>query len=234
MKRDREQTELQLIDAVGAIVHDEGIDAVGINAVARKAGVDKVLIYRYFGDIDGLLAAWIARQDYFSRLQELIGDDADAKDRDAVLGVARQVLIGQLRAAVGNRALLEVLRWELGARNAVTEEIARRREAQGSAITKVFERAVDDPSVDVRAIVTLLSAGINYLALRAQTVDVYNGIPLTGKRGWKRMENAIGSVLEMVGEKAFGRESAAAETAPPAPAASKSGNTAEDARRREN
>ncbi len=203
MKRDREQTERQLIDAVGAIVEDAGIDAVGINAVARKAGVDKVLIYRYFGDIDGLLAAWIARQDYFSRLQELIGEGAGAEGRDAVLEVARRVLIGQLRAAVGNRGLLEVFRWELGTRNAVTDEIARRRETQGSAVTKVFERAVDDPSVDVRAIVTILSAGINYLALRAQTVDVYNGIPLSGKRGWKRIEKAIASMLEMVGDRAF-------------------------------
>jgi AcrR family transcriptional regulator len=205
MKRDRAQTEQQLIDAVGAIVHDAGIDAVGINAVARKAGVDKVLIYRYFGDIDGLLAAWIARQDYFSRLQELIGDGADVRGRDAVIEVARRVLIGQLHAAVGNRALLEVLRWELGTRNAVTDEIAQRRETQGSAVTKIFERAIDDPSVDVRAIVTILSAGINYLALRAQTVDVYNGIPLTGKRGWKRVENAIGSILEMVGDRAFSK-----------------------------
>jgi AcrR family transcriptional regulator len=234
MKRDREQTEQLLIDAVGAIVREAGIDAVGINAVAREAGVDKVLIYRYFGDINGLLAAWIARQDYFSRLQELIVDGADVRGRDAVLEVARSVLIGQLHAAVGNRELLEVFRWELGTRNEVTEEIARRREAQGSAITKVFERAVDDASVDVRAIVTLLSAGINYLALRAQTVDVYNGIPLTGKRGWKRIEKSIASVLGMVGEKAFRAESAAAETAPRAPAASKSGNTAEDARRRDN
>ncbi|MCZ7556087.1 MAG: TetR family transcriptional regulator [Bacteroidia bacterium] len=208
MKRDREQTEQLLIDAVGAIVREAGIDAVGINSVAREAGVDKVLIYRYFGDINGLLAAWVARQDYFSRLQELIGEGSDARSRDAVLGIAQRVLIGQLRSVVGNRELLEVFRWELGTRNAVTDEIARRREAQGSAITKVFERAVDDASVDVRAMVTLLSAGINYLALRAQTVDEYNGIPLTGKRGWKRLENAIASLLDIIGEKAFRGESA--------------------------
>lgn len=203
MKRDREQTAQQLIDAVGAIVRDEGIDAVGVNAVARRAGVDKVLIYRYFGDLDGLLGAWIAQQDYFSRLRETIGDAAAAKGRDAVLDVARRVLLGQLRATAGNRELLEIFRWELGTRNAVTDAIAREREKQGSAVTRVFERAVDDPSVDVRAIVTILSAGINYLALRAQTADVYNGIPLTGRRGWKRIEDAIVLLLDIVGDRAF-------------------------------
>lgn len=203
MKRDREQTERQLVEAVGAIVREEGIDAVGVNAVARQAGVDKVLIYRYFGDMDGLLAAWIARQDYFSRLQELLGEAGAAKGREEVMSVARSVLIGQLQAMTGNRELLEIFRWELGTRNAVTEEIARRREKQGSAVTKVFERAVGDPSVDVRAVVTLLSAGINFLALRAQTADVYNGIPLTGRRGWKRIEDAIDLLLDLLAERAF-------------------------------
>jgi AcrR family transcriptional regulator len=203
MKRDREQTERQLVEAVGAIVREEGIDAVGVNAVARQAGVDKVLIYRYFGDMDGLLAAWIARQDYFSRLQEMLGDTREAKGKEEIMAIARGVLLGQLRAMTGNRELLEIFRWELGTRNAVTEEIARRREKQGSAVTKVFERAVGDPSVDVRAVVTLLSAGINYLALRAQTADVYNGIPLTGRRGWKRIEDAIDLLLDLLAERAF-------------------------------
>lgn len=203
MKRDREQTERQLVEAVGAIVRDEGFDAVGVNAVARRAGVDKVLIYRYFGDLDGLLAAWIATQDYFSRLQDLLGDTRGAEGKDEIMAIARGVLVGQLRAMTGNRELREIFRWELGTRNAVTDEIARRREKQGSAVTKVFERAIDDPSVDVRAVVTLLSAGINYLALRAQTADVYNGIPLTGRRGWTRIEGAIDLLLDLLADRAF-------------------------------
>ena len=203
MKRDREQTERQLVEAVGAIVREEGFDAVGVNAVARRAGVDKVLIYRYFGDLDGLLAAWIATQDYFSRLQDLLGDIRGAEGKDEILAIARGVLVGQLRAMTGNRELLEIFRWELGTRNAVTDDIARRREKQGSAVTKVFERAVADPSVDVRAVVTLLSAGINYLALRAQTADVYNGIPLTGRRGWTRIEGAIDLLLDLLADRAF-------------------------------
>lgn len=203
MKRDREQTERQLVEAVGAIVREEGFDAVGVNAVARRAGVDKVLIYRYFGDLDGLLAAWIATQDYFSRLQDLLGDTRGAEGKDEILAIARGVLVGQLQAMTGNRELREIFRWELGTRNAVTDEIARRREKQGSAVTKVFERAVADPSVDVRAVVTLLSAGINYLALRAQTADVYNGIPLTGRRGWTRIEGAIDLLLDLLADRAF-------------------------------
>ena len=49
MTRSRLKTEQRLIDAVGALLLEQGYPAVGINAIARQAGCDKVLIYRYFG-----------------------------------------------------------------------------------------------------------------------------------------------------------------------------------------
>jgi AcrR family transcriptional regulator len=57
MLRDRNQTERRLIDAVGHLIAEEGLAHVGINRVARRSGVNKVLIYRYFGGLDGLLQA---------------------------------------------------------------------------------------------------------------------------------------------------------------------------------
>jgi len=42
--RNREATRARLIESVGNLLAREGFRAVGINAVAREAGVDKVLI----------------------------------------------------------------------------------------------------------------------------------------------------------------------------------------------
>ncbi len=61
MQRDRSQTERKLIDAVGYLIAQEGLISVGINRVARQSGVNKVLIYRYFGSIDGLIQAYYRR-----------------------------------------------------------------------------------------------------------------------------------------------------------------------------
>ncbi len=47
--RSKETTRLRLISAVGTLLARQGFNALGINAVAEEAGVDKVLIYRYFG-----------------------------------------------------------------------------------------------------------------------------------------------------------------------------------------
>lgn len=47
-------TEARFQDAVLTILARSGCAEVGINNVAQHAGADKVLIYRYFGDLDGL------------------------------------------------------------------------------------------------------------------------------------------------------------------------------------
>ena len=56
--RDREATRTRLIGAVGTLLSQEGFKGLGVNAVAREAGVDKVLIYRYFGGLQGLIVSF--------------------------------------------------------------------------------------------------------------------------------------------------------------------------------
>jgi hypothetical protein len=53
--RDRAATEERILAAVGQVLARDGFGAIGVNAIAREAGVDKVLIYRYFGGLPELL-----------------------------------------------------------------------------------------------------------------------------------------------------------------------------------
>jgi AcrR family transcriptional regulator len=55
--RDRPATERRLIHAVEKLLVRGGFGVLGPSAVAREAGVDKMLIYRYFGNLDGLVSA---------------------------------------------------------------------------------------------------------------------------------------------------------------------------------
>ena len=45
IEKDRETTEKRLLTAVGEIVEESGLESLGINAVAQRAGVSKMLIY---------------------------------------------------------------------------------------------------------------------------------------------------------------------------------------------
>src|SRR5205085_7445344 len=57
-ERNRADTTARILAAVGEVLARDGFGALGVNAVAKHAGVDKVLIYRYFGGMSQLLKAW--------------------------------------------------------------------------------------------------------------------------------------------------------------------------------
>ena len=52
------ETEKRLLEAVSKVIEEEGFTQIGINRVAKKAQCDKVLIYRYFGGLDGSQRTW--------------------------------------------------------------------------------------------------------------------------------------------------------------------------------
>src|SRR5208337_3298633 len=100
------------------IVRD-GLAAIGVNALAREAGCDKVLIYRYFRDLEGVWAAYAAQSDFWWSVEELTrGIDpsrltlAEAMKtilrRHASALRARPVTLAVLAAELTNRTRLVV------------------------------------------------------------------------------------------------------------------------------
>ena len=65
MERDRKATEQRLIDTVGEMIAEEGFEKLGVNAIANRAGVSKILIYRYFNSVNGLVSAYIQQNDFW-------------------------------------------------------------------------------------------------------------------------------------------------------------------------
>ena len=63
--KDKERTKRKLIDAVADIFRTEGYAGLGVNKVAKIAGVHKKLIYRYFGGFEQLVEAYVVETDYW-------------------------------------------------------------------------------------------------------------------------------------------------------------------------
>lgn len=72
--RDCEATQLRILAAVGVVLARDGFAALGVNAVAGEAGVDEVLIYRYFGGLPELLREWGASGRFWPRVGGLLGE----------------------------------------------------------------------------------------------------------------------------------------------------------------
>ena len=68
---------MKILEAVDSIIVNDGFERIGVNAIAQKAGVSKMLIYRYFGGLDELIAQYLLRKDYWANTDMHIIDGAD-------------------------------------------------------------------------------------------------------------------------------------------------------------
>ncbi|MCR5879264.1 TetR/AcrR family transcriptional regulator [Phenylobacterium sp. J367] len=52
----------QILDEAARLILEEGLTAVSMERLARAVGISKGLVYNYFADRDGLLAALLHRE----------------------------------------------------------------------------------------------------------------------------------------------------------------------------
>ncbi len=198
MKRNREETEKKLKEAVGRIVLRDGFAALGINAVAKEAGFDKVLIYRYFGSLEGLIESYVKEKDYFSNIAPVFPKTGEKLTRDETAWVAKRIFIGQLKYTASDTEFRELLLWELSTRNQITERLAKSREEKGMTILKNAGISDEFDGKDLAAIAAIIQGGITYLLLRSKTSGIFNGIDLKSDEGLLRIQNAVGDLIETI------------------------------------
>ena len=188
--RDRRQTQQMLIGAVGRVLAKDGFDGLGINAIAREAGVDKVLIYRYFDGLPNLLKAYGQSGDFWPSVEEVLGRDENAL-RAVPLAQRTATIVVRLLDALRQRPqTIEILAWEAVQQNALTESLAEIREQWSrEVIARMLPDSVKDED-DVLALASLLVGGFQYLLIRSRNIKVFGGIALNTEDGWRRIRNA--------------------------------------------
>jgi AcrR family transcriptional regulator len=193
--RDREATRALLIRAVGKMLAEQGFIGLGVNAVAQEAGVDKVLIYRYFGGMPGLITAFGQEGDFWPSIEELAGGDIESFRQlaleDKLYALGRNFLAG-----IRKRPLTqEIMAWEMVERNDLTVELETIRETRMLRFAEMFLPDAG-AGIDLMAISAIIGAGITYLVCRSRKIRWYNGIDLGGDEGWRRIERGIEQVVK--------------------------------------
>jgi len=188
--RDAEATRGRILGAVGRLLVREGFGALGVNAVAREAGIDKVLIYRYFGGIDQLLEAWGSGSDFWPSVADILGDEPEADPAALAAGM----LSRHLQALRARPHTLEIMAWEAVTRHPLTRILDEVREARAEQLIQALPPGLQDAGVDLPAIAALLGAGMQHLLLRSRTVEQFNGVSIASPEGWARIEGALQAI----------------------------------------
>ena len=118
--RSRLKTEQKFLDAVLELVANDGFSALGINAVAHSAGADKVLIYRYFKNLNGLLERVAESRNWLPTVSETLKSLSLSEalvGADALHQIAR-LLIHHIRA---DKTTHQLVCWRKAKKNPLTD-----------------------------------------------------------------------------------------------------------------
>jgi AcrR family transcriptional regulator len=112
MPRESSKTRKQLIAAADALFYNQGIRAVGVDAIALAAGVTKRTLYYHFKTKDELIAAYLEGRDQptLGRYQSLLpeaGEPAEARVQRIFAHLGRSCRDRQWRGCSFLRAAAE-------------------------------------------------------------------------------------------------------------------------------
>jgi AcrR family transcriptional regulator len=187
--RDRELTRRAILDAAARLLARDGFQRFGVSSVAREAGVDKVLIYRYFGGAEDLLRKLASEGGIFPSLDDLLPAGLASSPR----ALARHALLEYARWLRRHPYALSILRWEIHESNELTAALASCREEFARSL---LSRLPAQPSLDLAALAAILAAGVTYLALRTGPGSAFCNVPLESDADWQRLEAALGTLVD--------------------------------------
>lgn len=177
----------------------DGFGAIGINAIARAAGVDKVLIYRYFGGLPELLRAWGESGRFWPSLDELLGDKPHELLKRPMAERYAMFFDHFIDALRARPLTLEILAAELVERNELTAILETEREEWGMQAEALLGGEDFKRHPHLRGITLLWVAGVQYLLVRARKIRVFGGIDIGSDAGWAALKASLrASALQLL------------------------------------
>lgn len=206
MTRDRFATRAAILDSAASIITSTGLASLGVNALADAAGCDKVLIYRYFGGLDGVLTALGAERALWPAVQ--IAED----DGESLADAVRTVLLEEWAAVAGSAFAFQCARAEATAGGPLTLAVREQRADHHARAIAALQAAHRVPQyTDLPALLELLSAALTMLALRSShpgTAGAADAEPRpldpSAAAGWRRIEKMVGTITRALLEAPHG------------------------------
>jgi AcrR family transcriptional regulator len=195
--RNRDATEKAILASAKQVLAEEGFQSFGINAIARQAGCDKQLIYRYFGGLDGLAEAIGA--DLANELTDELKPYANQPPPQTYGALMKRLALGLLDLQRGNRLMQQINAWEAAAPSPLAAKmIAARSKRMGVWMFEMRGSLKPPEGVDAPALNAIIIAAIQQLVVSGAATGVFSGLPLDSEDDWARVRAALSALVEAV------------------------------------
>ena len=193
----RAATETRIIKAFEKVLKRDGISNVGVNAIIKEAGVGKGLLYEYFGGLDGVADAWVARSHFIPDAEEIAGKPLDEFLEQSLADQIRDIHVNYASMLRSNPLAQEIFAEELQPATKISKSVAHIRDQIGITHENFFTQLTPVADPDYHALIFTLHAASNYLALRSRTSPLFNGVDLSKDEGWETLMGMLSTVVEL-------------------------------------
>ncbi|WP_260200473.1 TetR/AcrR family transcriptional regulator [Cruoricaptor ignavus] len=185
-----------MLNAVGKILKSKGYQGLQVTKIATAAGVDKKLIYDYYGSVDKLINEYLKQRDYWNSVSELV-ETTDINDGGKVL--AKVLLSGQFDELKKNKELQKIILWELSESKSALRKLADEREAAGEEMfASITDRYFGSEAKKFRALMAILVSSSYYLNLHADfNGSAFCGLDLKDDEDRNVVKGVISEMIDM-------------------------------------
>ncbi|MBD8689206.1 MULTISPECIES: TetR/AcrR family transcriptional regulator [unclassified Rhizobium] len=195
--RDRAATEKSIFNAAKTLLAEEGFQGFGINAVARRAGCDKQLIYRYFGGLEGLVAA--IGEDLGSWVKDRIPEDTGGMFLLTYGDLMEKLALYYIEALRSDPLVCKIIAWEVCENSPQVTQLA---DARAKALAKWLEKmrgSLQAPKgVDTATVNAVIFAAIQHLVISSVTSGQFAGVALKTPKDWDKIGTAVKRIVRGV------------------------------------
>ncbi|MDV3558851.1 TetR family transcriptional regulator [Elizabethkingia anophelis] len=194
--RNKEKTKQKLLNAVGKILATKGYSELKVSKIATVAGLDKKLIYSYFGSTDKLIDEYIKSQGFWANVddQEIMASGFT----DGGQEITTNMILQQYDTLAKNKEYQKIILWGISETRPSLRKLADDREAVGNPLLdQVIDPLFKEKSKEYRAILAMLVAGAYYLNLHfAVNGSTFCGLDFNKEEDAKILKEAIATIID--------------------------------------
>ena len=190
--RNKERTKRKILAAVGKIFSKEGHKSLNIKKISEVAGIDRKMIYTYFGSLEGLLNTYFIQKDFWTPfhnefISKLLEGNKSIMGKDIFT-----ILKAQFDAVMDNKQFEKAIHWEISEKSQIMRKVSDEREQVGQKLFMLMQDCFKNTTVDVPGTLALQIGGIYYIALHSKiNGSTFCGIDVNTTQGRLRIERVL-------------------------------------------
>jgi len=194
--KDKERTKSKMVQAVGKVLLKKGYTGLNATSIAKECGVDKRLVWTYFGSLDNLVETYITQRDFWKSTASDSIEELLSKTQGISSEQIGGLLQSQFDTLLNDNILQRIIHWEIGENKKFLKKLADQREEIGEELFKLIELYFQKGNVDIRAVLALIVGGIYYLALHGKiNGSLFCGIDINEPEGAQRIKDGISYII---------------------------------------